>query len=96
MNTTTSVTTAGTHTITVPAHAKGAFLTLIGGGAAGGDLGDGEHGQVQREVHVSLTPGMTLTVHVGAGGTPEHPNGGDTVLDIPGVGRFVAQGGRGV
>ena len=26
---------------------------------------------------------------------PEHPNGGDTVLDIPGVGRFVAQGGRG-
>lgn len=77
-------TTAGTYTFTVPAGVTKLFLDVIGAGGGGGSTdpadnrigGCGGAGGRSRGV-VTVTPGQTITVTVGAGGDGAAAGGND-------------------
>lgn len=96
-----SFTTPGTSNWTVPAGVTSVTVEAWGGGGAGGGTvnganrgGGGAGGQYARRV-VAVTPGASLAVVVGAGGTGGRnvgPAGGDSIF---GANLVVAKGGEG-
>ena len=92
-------TTPGTYTITVPATAVSALVTIIGGGGGGGgQWGNGDNhaggaggsgGYYQNET-INVTPGETLTIVVGAGGASASANfnGGQYCTGTAGAGSY--------
>ena len=102
--------TTGTHTWTCPAGVTTAFFTLVGGGGGGGgNVGPstsaggvcGQAGGVIAKYPVSVTPGHTYTIIVGAGGPGGTGNpltggscGGDTSIQYDG-GILIASGNIG-
>jgi hypothetical protein len=66
----TQYNSAGTYTLTVPASFTSMRLTLIGGGGGGASGGGGGGGGgLSIAAFAGLTPGTTMTLVVGAGGT---------------------------
>jgi hypothetical protein len=106
----TSITSTGSQTYTVPTGVDTINVTMYGGGAGGGWASSGRSGTTKgggggggaRLVIVlnEIAPGTVLTFNVGAGGADATSNsgnsddGGDTTLSYGGV-DYVAGGGEG-
>jgi hypothetical protein len=101
---TQTFTTVGTNNWTVPNNVSIVSLFIVGGGGSGaggrsaGGGGDGGNGgQVQQYSNVTVTPGSTVSVVVGAGGAAvgvdATGNGGGTSSFISGT--YSAAGGNG-
>lgn len=95
-------TTAGTFTFTVPAGVTSICAVCIGGGRGGdafnaGTTNDG--GSLSYSNSIAVTPGESLTVVVGAGGTGHQytgaarTNGGDSRIHRAGSNLVLAKGG---
>jgi len=102
----TTFTTVGSNTFTVPAGVTKISAVLIGGGGAGGGCdsggsgGNGGGGGGLRYINdYPVTSGDTLDVIVGVGGVAvsgsNGGNGGDSSISISGVGIATAFGGKG-
>lgn len=90
----------GTYTFTVPAGMISVTVELWGGGGRGASKptissagGGGGGGGAYSRKTISVVPGSTHTIIVGAGGTDAAINGGDSTFDANVI---VAKGGSGV
>jgi RHS repeat-associated protein len=107
--TTTTYTTAGTSTYTVPAGVSSLTVQLWGGGGGGGwasgaspcpyscwtTTGGGGGGGGYTTQTVPVVPGESLTVTVGAGGAVDQNGGSSTVVSAASVTGILAKGGGG-
>lgn len=90
----------GTHTFTVPERVTQLAMVCVGGGQGAYDLGGdrgGEGGSLRWRNYVDVTPGETLTVVVGKGGTMSLDlavrNGENSSVSRPGDPMLVGGGG---
>jgi len=95
---TTQFTTVGVNTYTVPTCVYSLNVTCIGGGGAGRGTagGGGGAGGVSATKLISVTPGQTYTLIVGAGGAGSAgASGTDGGTSSFGANLVVAEGGKG-
>ena len=98
---TTSYTTPGTYSYTVPAGVYSLSVTIVGGGGGGGtstSSGDahgasnGGSGGYYLNQTVAVTPGQTVSITVGAG-SPKQGSGGNSSISGSGITTLTATGG---
>jgi hypothetical protein len=88
---------AGTYSFTVPSGINAISAVAVGGGGGGSwswASSAGGGGALAYANNIAVTPGSTVTIVVGAGGTGgSSSNGGSSYLAINGTTLFTAQGG---
>lgn len=97
-------TTAGTYTWIVPAGVTSISMVAVGGGCSGRTASSsspglsGAGGALAYRNNISVTPGQSITVNVGAGGTSpntvgQYTFGGDSYVTVSSANVCVAMGG---
>lgn len=91
-------TTPGTYSWTVPTGVTAISAVVIGGGGGGADAsnnGGGAGGGLRYRNAISVTPGESITVVVGAGGPQfSFTNGGESNINRSGTSLVYAEGGQ--
>lgn len=96
---TTELTTPGAANIIVPALAKRALISAVGGGGSGANvssgngLGGGGAGGGIIDYPIGVSPGQSISCIVGAGGPTSNTDGTDTVITV-GTLVITCQGGK--